>query len=434
MRTRRILVALVGVPLILAGCSAGGDRPTAAPTTASASSNASPTAAEPPFALAVTPADSATGLPISAEVGTAVTSGSVTSVTVTDAAGKKVGGALRADGSSWVPSKPLKFSTRYTATVVAAGKKGETDTKTVVFTTMREVGKRAGTGLYLFDDHTYGVAMPVGVEILTAVPEAARASVQRRFFVQSDPPQPGAWHWFDGKQVQYRPASYWLPGTKLTVRIALDGHPLGNGRYGDRDRSATVLISTDKIEMKVTNSPKQMQVFKNDQLIKTIKVSLGKKSTPSSSGHLVIMDKAESTYFDTYAELGPSEGYRVKIDYAQRLTWNGEFIHSAPWSVSDQGVRNVSHGCVNMSPGNAAWLYGLTHIGDPVTVAGTERVLKPANGWTVWDLTWSDFIKGSAIPVSPEVAAAKAELETEPSVSPSPSATVSASPVSTPSP
>lgn len=170
------------------GCSAGGDRPAALPTTAGAS--ASPTETQPPFALAVTPADKATGLPISAEISTAVTSGFVTSVTVADAAGKKVGGALRTDGSSWVPCKPLKFGTRYTATVVASGRNGETDTRTVTFTTMRAAGKRAGTRLYLFDDHTYGVAMPIGVEILTAVPEAARASVQRRFFVETDPPQP----------------------------------------------------------------------------------------------------------------------------------------------------------------------------------------------------------------------------------------------------
>ena len=47
-----------------------------------------------------------------------------------------------------------------------------------------------------------------------------------------------------------------------------------------------------------------------------------------------------------------------------RLTWGGEFIHAAPWSVG-QGNTNVSHGCVNMSDGNAAWLFAITHIGDP---------------------------------------------------------------------
>ncbi|WP_376776273.1 L,D-transpeptidase [Allocatelliglobosispora scoriae] len=420
---------------MVGGCSADGDAPTAAPTWAAPGGSTAPSATPPaPFTLTVSPNDKTTNLPISTEIGTLVTGGSVTSVTLTDAAGKKVSGKSRADGTTWVPSKPLKFNTRYSATVVGTGAGGETETKTTSFTTMKSAGSRAGTGLYMFDDHVYGVAMPVAVEILKDVPVAARASVQKRFFVETDPPQPGAWYWFNGREVQYRPVDYWQPGTKITVRIALDGHPLGNGRYGDRDRSATAFIAKDKIELKVTNSPKQMQVFKNDALIKTLKVSLGKKSTPSSSGHLVIMDKAESTVFDTFAELGPSAGYRTTIKYAQRLTWGGEFIHSAPWSVGDQGVRNVSHGCVNVSPANAAWLYALTRIGDPVTVTGTERVLKPGNGFTVWDLSWADIVKGSPIPLSADLASATSELDTEPSISPSPSATVEPSPAATPSP
>ena len=50
---------------------------------------------------------------------------------------------------------------------------------------------------------------------------------------------------------------------------------------------------------------------------------------------------------------GPEgEGYRTKIDYAQRITWSGQFIHAAPWSEGVQGSANVSHGCVNVSMAN----------------------------------------------------------------------------------
>ena len=56
-------------------------------------------------------------------------------------------------------------------------------------------------------------------------------------------------------------------------------------------------------------------------------------------------------------ELGPEEGYRTKIDFAQRLTWGGEFIHAAPWSEGQQGSVNVSHGCVNVSMANGDWLF-----------------------------------------------------------------------------
>src|SRR5699024_12219186 len=41
-------------------------------------------------------------------------------------------------------------------------------------------------------------------------------------------------------------------------------------------------------------------------------------------------------------------GYKVTVDYATRLSATGIFFHSAPWSVVDQGVRNVSHGCIKI--------------------------------------------------------------------------------------
>jgi len=58
----------------------------------------------------------------------------------------------------------------------------------------------------------------------------------------------------------------------------------------------------------------------------------------------------------------------VDVNWAMRLTWGGEFVHAAPWSVGDQGVRNVSHGCVNMANGPSEWLFDTAHIGDPIIV------------------------------------------------------------------
>jgi hypothetical protein len=121
---------------------------------------------------------------------------------------------------------------------------------------------------------------------------------------------------------------------------------------------------------------------------------------------MVIMDKAAHTVFDTRGI--PGENYVAPVDNAQRLTWGGEFIHAAPWSVADQGHNNVSHGCVNISDPDAAWLFARTHIGDPVTVSGTGTPLADGNGWTDWNMTWSDFLAGSALPVPASVREAKA--------------------------
>ncbi|BCB79625.1 hypothetical protein Pflav_060350 [Phytohabitans flavus] len=175
---------------------------------------------------------------------------------------------------------------------------------------------------------------------------------------------------------------------------------MGSGKYGDTDRKATAKIG-ERFEIKVENKTKKMTVLKNGKVVKTLPVSLGKKATPSASGTMVVMDKKEQTVFDTTDDPNPADRYRVDIAFAQRLTWSGQYIHAAPWSVAQQGRTNVSHGCVNVSTENASWLFSQTKIGDPVTVTGTEEKLAPGNGWTAWNMSWKEFIKGSALPVAP---------------------------------
>jgi lipoprotein-anchoring transpeptidase ErfK/SrfK len=392
--TKRALLLLF-VPLLLAACGGQSASRWVAPS-------ASSSPAGPPPALEITPADGADDALLSTEIGTE-TDGEITEVTLASEDGDQVDGSMRDDGTSWVPDRPLAPETGYTAQVTSTGANGQTITAETSFTTMAAPSSRTDTGLYLFDDQEYGVAMPVVVEFVQPVPEDARADVQRRMFVTTDPPQLGVWSWYpSGTVAFYRAEEYWQPGTTLDVRIALDGVPTGNGRYGDTDRSATASIG-DRLEINVDNESKTMEVYEDGELTREMPVSLGKPSTPSSSGHMVIMSRERETVFDTFEQLGPEEGYRIDIEYAMRLTWSGQFIHAAPWSEGDQGVRNVSHGCVNVSTSNAQWLFDRVKIGDPVVVSGTEDQLEYGNGWTPWDLSWDEFIEGSALPVPDEL-------------------------------
>jgi len=292
-------------------------------------------------------------------------------------------------------------------------------------------GPVTSTGLYLFDGQTVGVATPITVEFDREIPPAARAEIQKHLFVETNPPQPGVWSWADnGRQVWYRAPDYWKPGTTISVRSALAGVPLGDGTVGDADRSATVTVG-NKTFLYVDNASKQMQVYIDDQLVRVMPVSLGKPSTPSSSGFMVLMSKEPQTTFDTRGE--PDGGYVVDVQWAMRLTWGGEFIHSAPWSVGQQGRYNVSHGCVNLSPANASWLFDVTHVGDPIIVRGTEVTLEHGNGWTAWDRPWSEYVKGSALPVPEELANAPA-VDPVLGTPPPPTATTVSSPPATSAP
>ncbi|WP_430783109.1 Ig-like domain-containing protein [Actinoplanes sp. G11-F43] len=405
---RRRFAAILAVGLIapLAACGDDSEPSFSDPASAvGASTGASAgapvtesTTTEPagPVTLSVTPAANKKNVPISAEIGVKVSGGEVTTVTLTDAKGKNVAGKLREDGSSWVPAKPLKTQQKYEAKVTATGTDGQTTSATTSFTTMGAAGRKTGTGLYLFDDRTYGVAMPVVVEFNPGIKKADRAAVQKRMFVETTPKQEGVWSWTSsGTQAYYRAENYWESGTELKVRIAVGGLPTGKNIYGDRDRSATAKIGR-KLEMKVDNKTKKMTVLEDGETIKTMPVSLGKSSTPSSSGHMVIMEKKAATVFDT-TDTDGADGYVTNIEYAQRITWSGQYIHSAPWSVGDQGRRNVSHGCINVSPANARWIFNKTLIGDPIVVKGTSDKLSYGNGWTPWDVSWEEFQKGSAL-------------------------------------
>ncbi|MEU8287470.1 Ig-like domain-containing protein [Micromonospora sp. NPDC048905] len=396
--------------LALTGCGDKQKTPTFVGGTPAADAGAAPGSSAPPTpttpdapsvpTLTLSPANGANNRPVSTEISAKLPDGGkVSAVTLTADGGGAVEGKLRTDGSAWVPSAPLKFGTRYTATLTADAADGTSSQGTSSFTTMAKPKSTIGSGLYLFDDKSYGVAMPVVTEFHPGIPKKDRAAVQKRMFVRTDPPQPGAWHWVDnGTQAYYRAPEYWKPGTTITVRIALAGIPLSNGKYGDMDRKATAKIGRS-FQMKVDNASKKMTVYENGALVRTIPVSLGKKSTPSSSGTMVVMEKKEATTFDTRDDPDPANRYVTDIQFAQRLTWGGEYIHAAPWSEHVQGRQNVSHGCVNVSMVNARWLFEKTRIGDPITVKGTERKLGAGNGWTAWSLSWSAFIKGSALPV-----------------------------------
>jgi len=92
-----------------------------------------------------------------------------------------------------------------------------------------------------------------------------------------------------------------------------------------------------------------------------------------------------------------SDAYRLKVEYAMRLTNSGEFLHAAPWSVGSQGRANVSHGCTGMSMSNARWLFSYLKVGDPVQYSGGSKPMTLTNGWGDWNLSWNAWSARSAL-------------------------------------
>jgi lipoprotein-anchoring transpeptidase ErfK/SrfK len=348
------------------------------------------------------PAANAADVPAGTEIVLTATDAVSTQVVLADASGAQVPGALHPDKAGWLPQKALKYGTSYTVTVTAADDKGKTSTAKASFTTMAKPEKQVSLVSFLQDNATVGVGMPLVFKLSRSIGKTHRAAVQRRLLVQTEPAQEGIWTWYTDTELHWRPKEFWQPGTKVSVDVRAGGLPMGDGYYGKQDSTLTYAVGPSLI-MTIDDAaaPKVMTVAKDGAVIKTIPVSLGRPSMPSSSGTTVVMEKLAKTVFDTTNDPNPDNRYRTDIEYAQRLTWGGEFLHAAPWSVADQGQRNVSHGCVNMSTDNAKWLFDQTLVGSPVITKGTPRKLQYGNGWTDWDKPWDEYVKGSAIPYKP---------------------------------
>jgi hypothetical protein len=94
-----------------------------------------------------------------------------------------------------------------------------------------------------------------------------------------------------------------------------------------------------------------------------------------------------------------SDGYDLNVYWAARVTWSGEYVHAAPWSVGSQGSANVSHGCTGMSNAYARWFFNTVREGDIVKVVNSNgKQMEPfGNGFGDWNVDWSKWRKGSAL-------------------------------------
>jgi lipoprotein-anchoring transpeptidase ErfK/SrfK len=132
-----------------------------------------------------------------------------------------------------------------------------------------------------------------------------------------------------------------------------------------------------------------MQIVRNGKLEKTFPVSMGKPGHDTPNGTYYVLEKFPSIVMDssTYGvPVNSPNGYKTTVQLAVRIDNSGNFVHSAPWSVDDQGKRNVSHGCINISPENAKWFYDNFGSGDPIVVKNSKGLYNQPDGASDWQM------------------------------------------------
>src|SRR5206468_4201088 len=80
---------------------------------------------------------------------------------------------------------------------------------------------------------------------------------------------------------------YWKPGTKVTVKADLYGVKLGDGLYGQADKTVSFTIGPSKIAIADSNTH-HMLVYFDGQMVRDIPISLGKGGTVTGANGKIV--------------------------------------------------------------------------------------------------------------------------------------------------
>jgi lipoprotein-anchoring transpeptidase ErfK/SrfK len=393
-RSRAWLVAVALVPAIVLGLSACGSNSAPPPPQVITDKGT-------PFGdllipkLTASVKDGAVGVSVESPVTVSAEDGVLGAVTMVNEDGSPIAGKLSRDGLTWATTEPLGYNKRYTLTAESLGLGGATS-RQMTFETHSPENL---TMPYLLpnDGEVVGVGQPIAVRFDENIPN--RLAAQRAITVKTNPPVEGAFYWLSNREVRWRPAAYWKPGTTVDVAVNTYGVDLGDGLFGQENVTSHFTVG-DEVISSVDDNTKVMTVKRNGEVIRTMPVSMGKSGTPTNNGTYIVGDRFSHMVMDSSTYGVPSNsanGYRTEVDWATQISYSGIFVHAAPWSVGSQGYSNVSHGCLNVSNSNGQWFYDNSKRGDIVEIVNTEGSILPGvDGLGDWNIPWEQWKAGNA--------------------------------------
>ncbi|VCT89398.1 L,D-transpeptidase 2 [Mycolicibacterium hassiacum DSM 44199] len=339
--------------------------------------------------------DGAIDVSVDSPVTVSAEDGVLGAVTMVNESGRQIEGAYSPDGLTWSTTESLGYNRRYTLTAESLGLGGKT-TRQITFQT-HSPDTQTMPYVVPSNGEVVGVGQPVAIRFDEDIPN--RLAAQRAITIKTDPPVEGAFYWLNNREVRWRPAKFWKPGTKVEVQVKVYGVELGDGLFGQENVETSFTIG-DEVISTVDDNTKTMTVRRNGEVIKTMPVSMGKNSTPTNNGIYIVGEKRDHMVMDssTYGvPVNSPDGYRTEVSWATQISYSGIYVHAAPWSVGSQGHTNVSHGCINVSTENGRWFYDNSKRGDVVEVINTVGPPLPGtDGLGDWNIPWEQWKAGNA--------------------------------------
>ncbi|MFC7310331.1 Ig-like domain-containing protein [Streptomyces monticola] len=347
--------------------------------------------------VTIAPKDGAKSVATSGALKISADKGKLTEVRVEDTKGNEIPGEIAGDGAAWKPEHHLAASTKYKVHALAKDSEGRTSAKDTTFTTLTpqntfighftpEDGSKVGVGMPFSVNFTRGITDPEAVEDAIEVSAEPKVEIRHK--------------WYGNDRIDFRPEKYWKSGTKVTVKLNLDGVEGRPGVYGEQAKTVTFTVGRSQVST-VDAKSKKMTVVRDGKTLKTIPITSGAPGTTTYNGQMVITEKHKVTRMNGET-VGFGGEYDIKdVPNAMRLSTSGTFIHGNYWAPSSTfGRDNVSHGCVGLRDQRgggdkktpAAWFYGQSMIGDVVIVKNSkDKKIQWWNGLNAWNLAWDKW-------------------------------------------
>jgi lipoprotein-anchoring transpeptidase ErfK/SrfK len=257
----------------------------------------------------------------------------------------------------------------------------------------------------LSDGSQVGVGMPI-ILLLSKPIKDARGFAKATTVTVNGKPVDGGWY-FERKygdkghpiEADYRMQNYWPGHAKIHMQLRTKGVSAGKGLAFDNNLSLQFVTGAANV-LTVDDASGRLTVVSDGKqwpdASTTFPVSLGASATRTRRGIKVIMEKGNSIcmHGPGYSECG--------VRYTQRLTYDGEYLHAAPWNTYNiaHGIDS-SNGCTNLYTTDAKKLYDFLEIGDVVRYPNANgNLMGLGDGYGDWNVPWPQWQTGGLYPVS----------------------------------
>lgn len=323
-------------------------------------------------------------------------------------AGTGLAGLLTACSATSSPTKARPAGTTTGTSPSTATSSSSTPTSAAA-TSSASAAAREVSVMSIFDDGTtVGVGMPI-VLMFSPSPTDATAFVKAAKVTVNGQPVTGAWRWsqpYAGEPMQahFRMQDYWPANATIQLELPIAGLSAGTGLAYSGALSSLKMLTGHKVVTTVDGLNERADVMVNDSLYRTMRVSLGKSQTPTTTGTKLVMQKGEDTPgTNTLRPDGAvrmqntAHTYDLLVDWSVRVTQSGEYLHAAPWN-SEIGRVSTSDGCTNLSVADAKWYYNFATVGDVVIHKNTGGApVQLWDGYTDWNIPWATYQQGGLL-------------------------------------